>query len=251
MKTHCISGTYCLFAMLAVAFLLSGCAHVFGGMGEGSARIVAISATSIPAAVATVTPSAQMPLSEIPMVDAVQEGKPLAQGDTNATVQGTEEEMKAPTEVGIAVRIRKEARTLELWKEGELVHTCGIGLGFDPLGHKEREGDGRTPEGPYYACTRNDQSRYYLSIGLSYPNVEDAAYALEKGSITQAQHDDIAQAIDSGRRPPWDTPLGGEIMIHGRGGTSDWTAGCVAVDDEDMDILWEHVSIGTPIWVLP
>ena len=98
-------------------------------------------------------------------------------------------------------------------------------------------------------CTRNDRSRFYLSLGLSYPNKEDALDGYAKGLISEEQRDEIIRQIDAGKRPPWDTPLGGEIMIHGRGGDRDWTAGCVAVDDDVMDILWEYGDLGTPVTI--
>lgn len=157
----------------------------------------------------------------------------------------------APKTEGIAIAVYKERRRLYLWQEGELLLGCSVGLGFSPEGDKKREGDGRTPEGEFYVCTRNAQSRFYLSLGLSYPNEEDAARGLESGLISKAEADEIEEAICEGKRPPWNTPLGGEIMIHGYGGDRDWTAGCVAVDDACMDVLWEYAKKGTPVWIYP
>ena len=82
-------------------------------------------------------------------------------------------------------------------------------------GDKEMEGDKRTPEGEYYVCYLNGTSKYYLSIGLSYPNIEDADRGLQAGRITQTERDRIAWAIENGYKPDWYTALGGEIMIHG------------------------------------
>lgn len=147
--------------------------------------------------------------------------------------------------------IKKSDRILELWDEDNLVGSYPIGLGWDPVGDKQREGDGRTPEGIYYVCTRNNRSRFYLSLGISYPNKEDAEEALEAGLIDQNTFEQIADAIDRKGTPPWNTPMGGEIMIHGHGSHSDWTAGCVAVDNDVMDILWEYCPIGTPIIIEP
>jgi murein L,D-transpeptidase YafK len=112
------------------------------------------------------------------------------------------------------------------------------------------QGDGRTPEGEYYECVRNDHSKYYLSLGISYPNKEDAQAALSAGIISQSVYEQIASAIDNGSRPPWDTALGGSIMIHG-GGATDWTAGCIAVENDVMDVLWKYCPIGTPIRIVP
>jgi hypothetical protein len=147
--------------------------------------------------------------------------------------------------------VRKSQRVLELWDGDTLYQTFPIGLGWEPVGHKRAEGDGRTPEGSYYVCVRNANSSFYRSLGVSYPNKQDAKAALDAGTINQSTYEQIADAIDRKARPPWNTPLGGEIMIHGCGAGSDWTAGCVAVENDVMDILWEHCPIKTPILILP
>ena len=147
--------------------------------------------------------------------------------------------------------VRKGDRQLELWTGETLCARYPIALGFAPEGHKQLEGDGRTPEGTYYVCTRNGKSKFYLSLGLSYPNSDDAAAALEDGRIDRKTCDKITEAIDQGKRPPWDTALGGAIMIHGMGSEGDWTHGCIAVENDVMDILWQHCTIGTPVTVLP
>jgi len=147
--------------------------------------------------------------------------------------------------------VKKSERILELWDGDSLIDSYRIGLGWNPVGDKKKEGDGRTPEGTYYVCTRNNASRYYLSLGVSYPNKDDAMEALDEGLIDRSTYEQIADAIDRKSAPPWNTPLGGEIMIHGHGSYSDWTAGCVAVDNDVMDILWECCPIGTPIIIEP
>ena len=148
------------------------------------------------------------------------------------------------------VIVKKAARVLELWDGDTHVCTYSIGLGTEPSGHKQREGDGRTPEGDYFVCTRNRQSRFYLALGLSYPNIADAKAALDDGRIDRRTYDAIAAASKRGSKPPWDTALGGEIMIHGHGCGSDWTAGCVAVDNDVMDILFDACPVGTPVRIL-
>jgi hypothetical protein len=147
--------------------------------------------------------------------------------------------------------VRKSKRILELWDDQVLCASYPIGLGFEPIDHKQVEGDGRTPEGEYYVCTRNPNSRFYRALGVSYPNREDADAGLMSGTIDEQIADLIREAIDLQSCPPWNTPLGGEIMIHGQGSQSDWTAGCVAVEDEVMDLLWQHSPLGTPITILP
>lgn len=141
----------------------------------------------------------------------------------------------------------KGERILQLFAGKDLVREYRIGLGFEPVGDKGREGDGATPEGFFRVCIENPQSQYYLSLGLDYPGVSDAARGLQTGMISQSQYDQIVEALKEGRCPPWNTALGGEIFIHGRGSTSDWTLGCVALDDGDMKELFAAVGVGTPV----
>ncbi len=147
--------------------------------------------------------------------------------------------------------VKKSERLLELWQGEELIASFPIGLGWSPEGHKQVEGDGRTPEGEYYVCVRNSNSAFYLSLGVSYPNKQDATAALADGRIDKATYEHIASAIDNGQCPDWYTGLGGAIMIHGHGSASDWTAGCIAVENEVMDLLFEYCPLRTRITILP
>ncbi|MEA5067422.1 MAG: hypothetical protein VB067_00390, partial [Christensenellaceae bacterium] len=95
------------------------------------------------------------------------------------------------------------ARVLELWDDSVVLVTCfPAGLGPSPEGHKKKAGDGKTPEGEYCVCTRNDNSRYYLSLGISDPNKSDAEAARDSGLIDQPTYAAIVRAIDEGKRPP-------------------------------------------------
>lgn len=145
------------------------------------------------------------------------------------------------------VKIYKSDRKLELWENDQLIHAFKIGLGFSPKGDKIREGDGRTPEGEYYICTKNEKSRFTLFLGISYPNIKDAERGFKEGIIDGDTYIKIKQLIEAHKRPDWSTQLGGQIGIHGKGSVFDWTAGCIAMDDEDIKSLWEHVEIGTPV----
>ena len=147
--------------------------------------------------------------------------------------------------------VKKGERTLELWQGETLIISVPIGLGFTPVGHKQVEGDGKTPEGEYYVCVRNSNSNFYLSLGVSYPNKVDAEAALADGRINKETYQKIVDAINNGKQPDWYTPLGGCIMIHGHGSGSDWTAGCIAVENEIMDILFEYCPLRTKITILP
>jgi murein L,D-transpeptidase YafK len=147
--------------------------------------------------------------------------------------------------------VYKSKRKLELYSVGKLVRTYKVGLGLNPVPDKVRQGDRATPEGDFYVFTKNDKSAYYLSLGISYPNIEDAERGLRDGLISRAQHDAIVNAIKKKATPPQRTALGGDIYIHGNGASSDWTWGCVALENEDVKELFAVVSVGTPVSIKP
>jgi hypothetical protein len=149
------------------------------------------------------------------------------------------------------ILIRKAQRQMQFFDGDRIARTYRVGLGFSPVGDKEREGDGRTPEGFYYICAKNPESRFCLSLGLSYPNTEDAKRGLEAGLITEADYERIATAIGTRGVPPWDTALGGEIYIHGHGSKRDWTAGCIALDDAAVQELYTWAPVGTIVEIAP
>jgi murein L,D-transpeptidase YafK len=124
-------------------------------------------------------------------------------------------------------------------------------LGLNPVDDKKRQGDRATPEGDFYIFTKNDRSAYFLSLGLSYPNIEDAERGLRDGLISRVQHDAIVNAIKRKAKPPQNTALGGDVYIHGNGASSDWTWGCVALENEDMRELFDAVNVGTPVAIKP
>lgn len=134
------------------------------------------------------------------------------------------------------VVLDKDARRLRLMRNGRTIRTFRVSLGFDPVGHKQREGDGRTPEGLYVIDELREESDFYRALHISYPNAWDRRLAEERGE-----------------RP------GGQVMIHGlpggstgvavAHGTSDWTNGCIAVTNREMDELVRLVSVGTPVLI--
>jgi murein L,D-transpeptidase YafK len=134
------------------------------------------------------------------------------------------------------IRVRKVQRIMELWSGDRLVRTIEhIQLGSRPRGLKRFEGDGRTPEGRYAIDWGNPASAYHLSLHISYPNAADRAYAAAQGRSA-----------------------GGMIMIHGQPNgwpagrvPGDWTDGCIAVSDAEIEALWEAVADGTPIEIVP
>ena len=134
------------------------------------------------------------------------------------------------------VQVNKGQRRMHLFSGSTPVRSYDISLGNQPVGHKQFSGDGKTPEGLYYINRRNPESRYHLSLGISYPNVQDAAFALSQG-----------------RHP------GNDIFIHGQGPEGkvlapqkrDWTVGCIAVTDAQMEDIYAMVKDGTPIQINP
>ena len=147
--------------------------------------------------------------------------------------------------------IEKKKRLLKIYDGARLVRRYEIALGFAPVGDKETEGDGKTPEGKFYVFTKNAESRFYLSLGLSYPNIEDARRGLRKKLISREEYDAIEKAIREKRMPPQKTALGGEIYIHGGGISDDWTAGCAALRDEEIKEIFDAIPIGTEVKILP
>ncbi|MBE5977483.1 MAG: murein L,D-transpeptidase [Paenibacillaceae bacterium] len=153
---------------------------------------------------------------------------------------------------GISIYVSKRLKTLTLKQNGTLIGEYPVSIGASSSdGNKKVEGDMRTPSGQFYVCTRNDKSVAYLALGLSYPGVEDANRGFEQGIITQEQRDEIINANLNGQQPPWETALGGAIMIHGCRVPDGTTHGCVAVDNDVMDILWSYCNLGVPVTIGP
>jgi lipoprotein-anchoring transpeptidase ErfK/SrfK len=149
------------------------------------------------------------------------------------------------------VFVYKEKRRLYIVDSNVLVRDYPIGLGFHPRGDKEKEGDGRTPEGDFKVCVKNSESRFIKSLGLNYPDKKHAERAFFAGTITPMEFRDILLAFEKRTTPPWSTPLGGKIFIHAGGAHKDWTDGCIALYNSDMEELFRITDIGTPVSVRP
>jgi len=145
------------------------------------------------------------------------------------------------------ILIKKTERALRLYSAERLVRVYPISLGRDPSGDKTCQGDGRTPEGEFYVCVKNSKSRFHLSLGISYPTEEDAQRGLEDGLISQREYDAIVRGIRVRGVPAWNTALGGEIFIHGGGAAWDWTMGCIALNNRDIEELFAVVPVGTSV----
>jgi murein L,D-transpeptidase YafK len=131
------------------------------------------------------------------------------------------------------IMVHKGERRMELWHHDRVLRSYDIDLGRNPVGHKERRGDGRTPEGDYIIDRRNPRSQFHLSLGINYPG-----------------NGDRQRATEAGVNP------GGDIFIHGRGpmfrrARGDWTEGCIAVSDREIEVIYAMVRDGTPITILP
>ena len=174
----------------------------------------------------------------------------LRDASPDSAIQPSREPLKLPL-TSPRIVVKKSRRQLLLYSNDKLVRTYRVGLGLSPVGDKVKAGDRRTPEGDFYIFTRNDRSAFYLSLGLSYPNAAHAERGLRDGLITKVQYQAIMRALKSRRTPPQNTHLGGDIYIHGNGAQSDWTWGCVALDDEDVRELFQAVSVGTPVTIEP
>jgi hypothetical protein len=143
--------------------------------------------------------------------------------------------------------VTKSEYTLSLYSGNKLLKIYPVVLGCEPEKRKERQGDCATPEGEYFVCMRNPQSIFYKAFLLSYPNIEDAERGLREGLISENTYTEIRRAIENRRCPPQNTRLGSYVEIHGMGLGSNWTLGCIALRNEDMDELWRIVRINTEV----
>lgn len=130
------------------------------------------------------------------------------------------------------IEVHKADRKMFLMHDAQVLRVYDIQLGGNPIGPKHFEGDKKTPEGAYKISMRNPKSTYHLSLRISYPNTADRAFAKSAG------------------KDP-----GGDIMIHGQPGwtkvSGDWTVGCIAVTDAEIEEIYAMVNPGTPIHIFP
>lgn len=153
--------------------------------------------------------------------------------------------------------IRKDERRLYAECERGALLSFGVALGREPREPKRAEGDLATPEGRYRISGAARPSRFHRFLPIDYPGLNDAEAGYREGRLSRSDYDRIVSAHLRGEAPPRDTPLGGGIGFHGEGkrwrGDSehlDWTLGCIALSDGDLDFLIEHAPIGTPVSIL-
>lgn len=155
-------------------------------------------------------------------------------------------QMKSPRLV-----VEKAERRLKVLDGKKLIRTFKIALGFQPKGAKQKQGDGKTPEGEYVLVAKNPHSQFYLSLALNYPNAEDGKRAYRAERISKQELEAIQAAAKNKSIPPWNTALGGEIFIHGHGSSRDWTLGCIALDNPHIKALYDSLPLGTPVSIRP
>ena len=134
------------------------------------------------------------------------------------------------------VQVHKADRKMYLLHNDKVLKSYDIALGFAPVGHKQFEGDGKTPEGQYFISHKNPDSQYHLSLGISYPNPTDIAFAKAEGKSP-----------------------GGDIFIHGQPNAlpdglkvkGDWTAGCIALTNPEIEEIFANAAIGTEVEIRP
>jgi murein L,D-transpeptidase YafK len=139
--------------------------------------------------------------------------------------------------------------------------TFRVALGPHPEGDKELEGDGRTPEGDFYVCHKVRHNRFHRFLGLSYPAPDDATRGQALGLLQPIELRSILRAFRRREMPPWRTALGGGVGIHGYGrrrleatqhaAGADWTDGCIAVSNDEIERVYAHVRVGTRVVIVP
>lgn len=199
---------------------------------------------------AGVTPATKAPVEEAARPSALQDtARDIAEvpaaavnttnkmpSDSGTPLQTAQTNANTPID---KILIHKAARKMYLLSNGKIVKEYDIALGFEPIGAKERQGDGKTPEGLYKISGRNIKSRYHKSLRVNYPAQKDLENAKAKGI-----------------KDP-----GGDIMIHGLPNgmgaigrahlLRDWTLGCIAVTSDEIDEIWELVPNETPVEIRP
>lgn len=149
------------------------------------------------------------------------------------------------------VVVLKAARTLHLFDGDRLVRTYAVDLGTKPQRPKRLKGDGKTPVGSFKITTKNAASSYHRFIGISYPDQAAADWGLAHGLVSKGEALGIRRALAADECPNWETALGGGIGIHGHRKGRDWTGGCVAVSDAQIDELFTVLRIGDSVEILP
>lgn len=157
------------------------------------------------------------------------------------------------------IRISKKSQTLFVYRGDELIRRMPADLGYNFFSDKEKRGSPedpdhwRTPDGVFYVVRKNPASQFHRAFVLNYPNREDAVRGLHDDLISPSEYRQILRADSLFSMPPMTTALGGWIEIHGdgTGRRANWTQGCIAIENDIIDRLWDVIHVGTPVLIEP
>ncbi|MBI5251071.1 MAG: L,D-transpeptidase [Desulfomonile tiedjei] len=166
---------------------------------------------------------------------------------------------------GYRIVVQKTDQVLDLYRGDQLLKRYKVCLGMNPFGPKKVTGDSKTPEGDYFICYKTESSKFCRFLGISYPGSEDAMHAFEAGTISLDKRNHIMGSERNGATPPWNTMLGGWVGIHGYPTDKyekrwavllypkphNWTDGCIAMWDFEIQELFRLVDVGTPVYIRP
>lgn len=165
----------------------------------------------------------------------------------------------SPAEPPVALEISKSGQTLKVRQGDEIIKFYRIAFGKGGKGSKRQSGDKKTPSGIYRITEFKSDSKFHYFMQINYPNLTDAWHGYKNRLITAREFRRIAEAYRDGTLPPQDTILGGYIGIHGIGDVNrekldihashNWTEGCIALRNEEINELRRYVSIGTPVFI--
>jgi murein L,D-transpeptidase YafK len=188
----------------------------------------------------------------------VSESPAAVEPEPEPVVVVAEPEAEQPCSTIVRIEVWKEERTLRAYCKNGAVIVMSAAIGREELGPKTRSGDHRTPEGRYRIAGAANKGRFHLFIPIDYPSADDAEKARKGGWLSAAEYEQIIEAHEAGMAPPDDTSLGGNLGFHGEGerwqGDSeyfDWTYGCVAVTDEEIEFLSDRLAVGVPVLIHP
>ncbi len=149
------------------------------------------------------------------------------------------------------IEVFKSQKILKVFDNETEQFNYPIGIGEVALGTKKLKNDMKTPEGEYKVCVKNPKSKFFKSLGLNYPNQQDADLALQDGRINKMEHNSILKEQEEHGGSDWSTPIGGAIYIHGGLEDKVTSEGCVRMYNKDIDRLYEVINVGDTVVIYP
>ena len=173
------------------------------------------------------------------------------------TKEGSTGYVPATSVSDLWIKISKKTRTVRIYRGDALYRTLPADLAINFFSDKIRRGGQekmdhwRTPEGVFYIVSKNPNSQFHKAFVLNYPGTADAERGLRHKLITRDEYNRIVRADEKFEMPPMSTALGGYIEIHGdgTGARTNWTRGCIAIRNADIDELWDEIHVGTPVLI--